>query len=86
MRNNQGRGKCNQPRPEADYTLLYIVLWKTYKNYCVKCKQILIVLVKIQGQTHQAAASLKTIQVLALFRQRCAVRTAHGIICRYNWI
>ena len=57
IRNNQGRGKCNQPRPEAgtdyicldlDYrisqkpnsiiVLLYIVLWKIYKNYCVKCK------------------------------------------------
>ena len=37
-------------------------------------------------QTHQAAASLETIQVLALFTQRCALRTAHGIICRYNWI
>ena len=22
----------------------------------------------------------------ALFSQRCALRTAHGIICRYNWI
>ena len=37
-------------------------------------------------QTHQAAASFETIQVLALFSQRCAVRTAHGIICTYNWI
>ena len=41
---------------------------------------------KIQGQTHHAAASLETIQVLTLFSQRCAVRTAHSIICRYNWI
>ena len=56
--------------------LLYIVLWKISKNYCMKCKQILFVLVKIQGQTHQEAASLETIQVLALFSQRCAVRTA----------
>ena len=29
--------------------------------------------------------SLKTIQ-LAPFSQRCAVRTAHSIICRYNCI
>ena len=48
--------------------------------------QVDFVLVKIQGQTHQAASSLETIQVLGLFRQRCAVRTAHGIICTYNWI
>ena len=26
---------------------------------------------KIQGQTHQAAAALETIQMLALFSQRC---------------
>ena len=36
--------------------LLYIVLWEIYKTYCVKCKDILFVLLKIQGQTHQAAA------------------------------
>ena len=52
----------------------------------MKCKQILFVLVKIQGETHRAAASLETIQVLALFSQGCTVRTAHGIVCRYNWI
>ena len=32
------------------------------------------------------ATSLETIQVLALFSQRCAVRTARGIICTCNWI
>ena len=32
-------------------------------------KKILFVILKIQGQTHQAAASLETIQVLALFSQ-----------------
>ena len=53
----------------------------------MKCKYILFVLVNmIQGQTHQAAASLETIQVLALFSQWCAVRSAHGIICTYNCI
>ena len=53
----------------------------------MKCKKILFVLLKIQGQTHQAAASLETIQVLALFNQGVLrVRTARGIICRYNWI
>ena len=31
-----------------------------YKNYCVKCKLILFVLLKIQGQMHQVA-ELKTI-------------------------
>ena len=41
---------------------------------------------KIQGQTHQAAASVETIQVLALFSQRCAMRTAHFTIYTYNWI
>ena len=30
---------------------------------------------KIQGQTHQVAASLETIQLLALYSQRCALRT-----------
>ena len=37
-------------------------------------------LVKIQGETHQAATPLETIQVLTLFSQGCAVRTAHGIL------
>ena len=41
---------------------------------------------KIQGETHEVAAPLETIRVLALFSQRCAVRTAHDIICTYNWI
>ena len=45
-----------------------------------KCKQILFVLLKIQGQTHQATASFEIIQVLALFSQRYAVRTAHGTV------
>ena len=31
-----------------------------YKNYCVKCKLMLFVLLKIQGQMHQVA-ELKTI-------------------------
>ena len=36
---------------------------------------------------HQAAASPETIQVLALFNQRCAVRTVHGILYSAdNWI
>ena len=39
--------------------------------------QVNFVLVKIQGKTHEAVISLETIQVL---------RSAHGIICRYNWI
>ena len=33
---------------------------------------------KIQGQTHQVAASLETIQVLALFSQRC-ITHAHCV-------
>ena len=61
--------------------LLYIVLWKIYKNFCVRCKQILFVVLKIQEQTHQAAASLETIQVLALFSQRCI---SHAHCARYN--
>ena len=73
-------------KPNSIIVLLYIVSWKICKNNCVKCKQILFVLVKIQGLTHQAATSLETIQVLALFSQRCSVRTAHGIVCTYNWI
>ena len=73
-------------RIHAIIVLVYIVLWKICKNYCEKCKQILFVLVKIQGETHQAATPLETIQVLALFSQGCAVRTAHGIVCRYNWM
>jgi len=43
---------------------------------------------KIQGQTLQAAASLENIQLLKSLQtiQVPKVRTAHGIICRYNWI
>ena len=48
-------------------------VWKIYK--------ILFVILKIQGQTHQAAASLETIQVLALFSQRCIT---HAHYARYN--
>ena len=64
------------------YTLFHgkytkTIVWNAGRFYlCLKKK----------GQTHQAAASLEAIHVLALFSQRCAVRTAHGIICRYNWI
>ena len=47
----------------------------------VKCKWILFVLLKIQGQMHQAAASLETIQVLALLSQRCIT---HAHCARYN--
>ena len=36
---------------------------------------------KIHGQTHQAAASLETIQLLALFSQRCIT---HAHCARYN--
>ena len=38
--------------------------------------------------THQAATSLETIQVLVLISQKYALRmvSVHGIICRYNWI
>ena len=36
---------------------------------------------KIQGQTHQAAASLETIQVLELFSQR---EITHAHCARYN--
>ena len=44
-------------KPNPIIVLLYIVLWKIYKNYCVKCKY--------KGkQTYKAAASLETIQVL----------------------
>ena len=39
---------------------------------------------------HQGAASLETIQVLALFSQSCIMHAVtlaeHSIICRYNWI
>ena len=28
----------------------------------------------------------ETIEVLTLFSQRCAVRTAHSITCTYNWM
>ena len=48
----------------------------------------LFVLLKIQRQMHQAAASLETIQVRALFSQRCIMH-AHCTrynICRYNRI
>ena len=29
-------------KPNSIIILLYIVLWKIYKNYCVKCKYILL--------------------------------------------
>ena len=58
-------------KPNSLIVLLYIVLWKICKNYCVKCKSILFVLLKIQGHMHQVATSLKTIQVLLLFSLRC---------------
>ena len=71
----------NWMRLNSIIVLLYIVLWKIYKNYCVKCKYILFVLLKIQGQTHQASASLETQEVLALFSQRCIT---HEHCARYN--
>ena len=83
---------------EADYTcrdLDYSGYLKTEFNYCFmeNIQKLLgemqidfICACKMQGQTHQAAASLETIQVLVLFSQMCALRTARGIICRCNWI
>ena len=79
---NQGRGKCNQPRPD-DYTcrdLDYSGNHKTEFSYCfiIQCFieniQKLLCEMQIQGQRHQAAASLQTIQVLSLDK-RCALRT-----------
>ena len=73
---------------KTEFNCCFIIhcFMENIQKLLLQCKQILIGLVKIQGQTYQAAASLETIQVLALFSQRCAMRTAHGIICRYNWI
>ena len=70
-------------KPNSIIVLVYIVLWKYTKNYCVKCKYlfILFVLLKIQGQMDQAAASLETIQVLALLSKKC-IRHVH--CARYN--
>ena len=87
-------GKCNRPRPEAeaDYSryhknriqlLFYYALFygKYIKNYCVKYKKILFVLLKIPGQTQRAAASLEIIYVLAHFSQRCIT---HAHCAGYN--
>ena len=76
-------------------TLIIPDITKTEFNYCfiIHCfmeniqkllcamQVVFFVLLKIQGQTHQAAASLETIQVLALFSQRCIT---HAHCARYN--
>jgi len=40
-------------------------------------------LCEMQGQTHQAAASLETIQVLKSLQ---TIQVLKCIICKYNWI
>ena len=61
IRNNQGRGKCNQPR--------LIALTEIIPD------------ITTTERTLQAAASLETIQVLALFSQRYIT---HAHCARYN--
>ena len=56
--------------------LLFIVLRKMYINYCVICNVILFVLIKIQGQTHQTAATIERSIAKGVLRKR----TARGII------
>ena len=64
IRNNQGLGKCNHPRPDVQKLL---------------CEMQVDFLLKIQGQTHQAAASLETIQVLALFSQMSITHARYNL-------
>ena len=67
-------------------TLIIPEITKTEFNYCftIQCLkenlQKLLCEMQIQGQTHQAAASLQTIQVLSLDKG------AHCALRRYNWI
>ena len=65
-------------------TLIILDITKTECNYyfiisCLSEMQVdFFCACKNTRQTHQAAASLETIQVLALFSQRCAVRTVYS--------
>ena len=99
IRNNQGRRKCNPASADYTcWDLDYSGYHKNQIQYCfiIHCfmENIQILLCEMQEDFIRAcknirtkvllaAASLKTIQVLTLFNQRCALRT-HGIICRYN--
>ena len=95
IRNNQGLGKCNQPQPpaSADYTCRDLDITNrihllSYYTHCfmenirkLLCEMQVdfICTCKIQGQTHQVAASLETIKYS---RSLAKVRSAH--CARYN--
>ena len=90
IRNNQGRGKCNQLRPDTcrdlDYSgyhknriqlLFYYTL--SYGKYtktivCVMQADFICACKNTRTNT-PSGRTLKTIQVLTLFSQRCALRT-----------
>ena len=62
-------------KTEFNYCFIIHCFMENIQKLLCEMQIDLFVPLKIQGQMHQAAASLETIQVLMLLSQRCTLRT-----------